>query len=900
MEGPNRTGDINELLTRGFFTTSRGKSPNPSSSDLPSRPSKPTSSYHLSAHKPHRERSRSRVGRSRRPRPTAEDEVVSLARESSATSKVPSNDPPNRGIIDQVPLLLESDVTASEAARLQADPFCKELDKENNTERRFVFIPRSESQSSNSEEEEFRRKRESRRQESSHTKRSEDKRSKRREEKKETRPAPPPLERRKSRQDLPTLETKVPRDIPPKYRRSASAYASQTPTKEYDRTPKANGNAPQTPSTDYFLSPDVMRGSGNFSSSAPRYQGSESFGERVSQRPPSRPGTPLSGKRNSGTFEAPRSRRNSNEKSTRPKQLSDEHASRKLERLASGRFYSSSEDDLTDSDDDRGYKPANRKPRVKKPFPTLNNYERHPQSPSRSNRSSIDGKRLSSQNSRLHSPVPSPKVSPSQIPRGDEPERSQTFPRELDRRNSSRPASPFSATRETPRRDKLNPFDAPAKPIVIQNTRQSTTTLPQKQSTPYPLDETLPIPIPSDFGSSREQTRKHTSIPQYEEPGSASAQPPASKPFWQPPPFQPPANTHLEKPVGSYRRFSEDIERGSIPPLPTCPRMTHTRGRNDWLTLPNCPSFNICPQCYTSTISQTDFRNHFIQAMPRPLDATVRCDFGHSPWYRIAWLLTLKERKRDLNLFYSLADIASTEQPCLGKQEGVRRWHGMIDPKTKAPIHNFNVCHSCVKSIEALLPAIRGTFIRKDRSGAPGVKRVCDLHFDSKRFVQYFDALEVTADRADRYGEEPDIRTFASLARRLGQVDECERDTDLLDRKWHVITQLPEFTVCEECFEEVVWPELDDRKSIPLLFNKSMVRMPRASCQLYSPKMREIFRTAVDTDDYKLLASKARERKGIENAWKYNMVETKRQAILNPVFASKELQRIEEEWRRWE
>tara|TARA_R110002060_G_scaffold33514_1_gene44265 strand:+ start:1127 stop:2068 length:942 start_codon:yes stop_codon:yes gene_type:complete len=313
------------------------------------------------------------------------------------------------------------------------------------------------------------------------------------------------------------------------------------------------------------------------------------------------------------------------------------------------------------------------------------------------------------------------------------------------------------------------------------------------------------------------------------------------------------------------------------------------------LTLPQCPSFDICPSCFNSIIAPTEFRHLFVPAARRPPDVEVLCDFGSSPWYRIAWLLTRKERRRDLNLFYGLANIAANYQPCLGKHEAVRQWHSVIDHKTGAPVRGFDVCYSCVKSVEILLPTIRGVFVRTESSSSP---RICDLRFDSKRFVQYFDALETAADLASYHDDPPDTRDLASLARRLAMFEECQQDKDLLDRRWHMITQLPEFTVCEECFDEVVWPELEEGKAIPLMFNKTLQRLPKASCQLYSAKMRGIFRLAVDSGDYKMLASKARERKSIESAYKANLGELRRQK--GGGIVEREVGRLEEEWRKWE
>lgn len=253
-----------------------------------------------------------------------------------------------------------------------------------------------------------------------------------------------------------------------------------------------------------------------------------------------------------------------------------------------------------------------------------------------------------------------------------------------------------------------------------------------------------------------------------------------------------------------------------------------------------------------------------------------------------------------MKLFYGLANVAATIQPCLGKHEANRQWHSIIDPKTRAPIQNFDVCHSCVKSVETLLPSLRGIFVRTDTHGSSGAGRVCDLRFDSKRFIQYFDALETTADRAEDDDGPPDTRSLANLVRRLSLIDECQKDTELFDTRWHIITQLPEFTVCEECFDEVVWPELDEGKAIPAMFNKKQQLLQKASCQLYSERMRDVFSKAVDGNDYKLLASKARERKTVELAYRSNLEGLKRQMKANPQVAGKEIERITAEWRKWE
>ncbi|PBP24844.1 hypothetical protein BUE80_DR004206 [Diplocarpon rosae] len=926
---------INELLANGYFKTKTARSPG----GLDEAGS----------------RSRVRSRGSPPPRPTVEEEHLSLARESRDSVQIPSYDPPLRGTADQFPVILEADVgqaerdylERSETRGLEDEPGNPErrfvfipredgsesegghkgnpgVDGETDKERRFVFMPREVPEESGSgsdgrkrglsgrperteKEKEARngsrhepaakydpereekgrptrqelprqdyRREEPRTEAPRHESRRDGRPDKpirqdssRRDVKIEQLHPPPPLQRQRSRQDLPTLETKVPREIPPKFRRSASASAPSP--NDQDETPKAA--SPRAPAGgEYFLSPDAIRGTNeHFSQPVPRQQvhdllwgktGTPTDGRGSGNRSGSRPGTPSSEKRDSGSVEKP----------ARPQQLMEEigggrerrhsperrsgHSSRSSTSRKS--YYSSSDDDPADSGSGkhrRSHLGAKRE-------------EHHLRSPSKSNRESADLKP-----SRLSSPRPS-KISPSQLPRGEYVERAETFPQTAGHAPRSRPVSPHFDDKDTPRADRLNPMDT-ARPK-------------SRQWGEICHHASLPIPIPSRIDlHSPGETRRSPAIPQYEEPSRPGS--------WQLPAFQPPASGS-EKPVGSYRRYSQDIERGSIVPLPSCPRMRFTRDRNDWLTLPQCPGFDICPSCFHSIIAPTEFRNLFIQAPRRSSDIEVICDFGSSPWYRIAWLLTLKEHRRDLSLFYGLANISNKYPPCLGSHEAVRQWHSVIDHKTGLPVRGFDVCYSCVKSVEILLPTIQGVFVRTDRDGPP-TSRICDLRFDSKRFVQYFDALETAADRAAYYSSPPDTRELASLARRLALFPECQRDQDLLDRRWYVIAQLPEFTVCEECFDDVVWPELEEGKAIPKMFGKAQ-RLGRASCQLYSSRMRGVFRLAVDSGDYLLLAGKARERKQLEREWKGNLEIVRRGEGGGGV--EREVERLAAEWRRWE
>jgi len=602
---------------------------------------------------------------------------------------VTSYDPPLRGIIDQNPVILEADVSLAEAARLQAAPCPKE---DENPERRFVFIPKPDTSDENASKKGVPKGQEPASKEGEKL-------------------APRPIERRRSRQDLPSLVTKVPRDIPPQFRRSTSAQGSTA--RDNDLTPRPQG--PRTPGAapgEYLLSPDVPRGKDYFGSvGTPRYRedslgrnGTPVVEKRRSGGNVPAPYSAPAEKRNSGNFEKTRSRRNTNEKMTRPQQLSEEeyrrlerHGSTNSARLSTGsgdrhsgrsssrshrHHRSSDESDLADSDSDRGHRHRHRRENELK---VEDNYRRSSSRPN--NRSSVGldpryGK----------SPLPSPNVSPSQLPiRGLSPrgerERAETFPQRSGSRSpTSRPVSPFSPSEEAPRPfERLNPMDKPARSKSRQRQSHSVST-PTSSTQSLKTGTSLPIAIPSS--SRPAEPNQLPSFPAYDESRAQPMRPVDSSPYWQPPPFQP---GNLEKPVGTYRRYSEDIESGTIAPLPACPRTTYIRGRNDWLTLPGCESFDICPSCFNSSIAPTEFRDSFIPAPRRSPTEEVICDFGSSPWYRIAWLLTRKERRRDMGLFYGLAHVAASLPPCTGSHKDIRQWHSLVDPSSRTPISNFNV-----------------------------------------------------------------------------------------------------------------------------------------------------------------------------------------------------------------
>lgn len=316
----------------------------------------------------------------------------------------------------------------------------------------------------------------------------------------------------------------------------------------------------------------------------------------------------------------------------------------------------------------------------------------------------------------------------------------------------------------------------------------------------------------------------------------------------------------------SIGRYSEDVKKGALPQLPDCrwtrPIVVGSRaGSDQFRILKRTDNFTVCPDCYEAVFENTEFQHQFGPSPARPGDQLVSCDFGSSHWYRIAYLMTLKHRNPDLRLLQGIASVAARCQPCGGSQVVTRTWYSMMGPTSRHPIQSFNVCLSCARTIEALLPNLAGVFVPLD-SHEP-TKGICELHFtpERKRFWEYFELMEATSDEALRRRMAPDVAELADRVREVSLIEECLRNTPVPNRTWHVMQKIPEFTVCEACFDDVVWPMVENEDSdVPRNFYKGRQLRQLAACQLYSKRMREVFLVASQYNDFNYLASHVRER----------------------------------------
>lgn len=360
------------------------------------------------------------------------------------------------------------------------------------------------------------------------------------------------------------------------------------------------------------------------------------------------------------------------------------------------------------------------------------------------------------------------------------------------------------------------------------------------------------------------------------------------------------------RPMRSSHSSSEKVPQtaasnGPSRALAPCPRSKPVSGFSDWYTLKELPELDICPSCMGS-LGNSRFRDSFVPSLAKPRTQEVRCALS-KPWIRNAWIQVLKQHRRSLDMIYQLIHLPPTTKPCPGRKGEVRSWYRIIDPDTGDPVPNFEACSACVRSVELIFPQLRGILKRSTSL----VERTCDLNCDSKRFVGYMSQMDLAAMRFDvERLREPKIQALADHARRTARVRECRRDDKIRSQPWHFMPQLPEFTICEECFQDVVWPVID--KPIAKSINRTLQMVPATrdghhasgiSCQLYSDRMRRTFVEAVQYSDYDLLRSVATRRYGVER-----LLQENHQLYLRDMAMGKdraiEMQNNIMKWREWE
>jgi hypothetical protein len=110
---------------------------------------------------------------------------------------------------------------------------------------------------------------------------------------------------------------------------------------------------------------------------------------------------------------------------------------------------------------------------------------------------------------------------------------------------------------------------------------------------------------------------------------------------------------------------------------------------------------------------------------------------------------------------------------------------------------------------------------------------------------------------------------------------------------------LPQFTVCSECFDEVVRPKLTDDNVIARNFYTKPQRLPSATCQLYSERMRDIFSKACRRNDPMYLEDKVLERMKVESDIHAKLEKLDKEGR-NDEWVADQVAKLVREWQKWE
>ncbi|KAJ5674607.1 uncharacterized protein N7477_004541 [Penicillium maclennaniae] len=332
-----------------------------------------------------------------------------------------------------------------------------------------------------------------------------------------------------------------------------------------------------------------------------------------------------------------------------------------------------------------------------------------------------------------------------------------------------------------------------------------------------------------------------------------------------------------------------------------CPRSAPTAGQTDWYTLKGLTHLDICPSCM-GQIAHSRFRDFFIPSLAKPPTQKTRCAFAN-PWTRLSWTQMIKKKHDSLEMLYQMTRPPPGSRACPGRVVTNQTWYRIIDPETNVYLPRFHICGTCARNVRVLMPALRDTF----QHCPEPQERACDFVTTSPRFVQFIDLLDDASSCAEEDpSRRPDVREFLSYARRKIVLRDCRRDRPTLGA-WHYIPSLPELSVCEDCYDEVVWPLAKRNRPIARMFCTSMRLLPgdgprscrEASCQLYSARMRARFRDAVAKDDFAELQSVALRRYEAERRFK-----DRREELLiaegKGYDCDEEMRKAVGEWRRWE
>lgn len=257
----------------------------------------------------------------------------------------------------------------------------------------------------------------------------------------------------------------------------------------------------------------------------------------------------------------------------------------------------------------------------------------------------------------------------------------------------------------------------------------------------------------------------------------------------------------------------------------------------------NLPGFVVCEACYLDGIANTCMDVHFRSGLESGLHdrhKNLTCALGYLPM-----AINLQEAifTENSQLWYEAARIFMHEDICSGQaQQG--KSHVLKDGNI-----DFNLCHSCYTCYIDLF----GFGEHFEEVHTPtGNKWSCDFHPARHGFSKYTRALS----EAIFVNEFSVLKDF--IVRYQGVTQPCPRSDFTTGRRWYGNA---DFSACPDCFEEVI----QGTKLASVITIRNQFRQAEKSCDIYSPRMRGLWREACANNDYASFAELARHR--VEVYW---------------------------------
>ncbi|KAK4118069.1 hypothetical protein N657DRAFT_584309 [Parathielavia appendiculata] len=246
-----------------------------------------------------------------------------------------------------------------------------------------------------------------------------------------------------------------------------------------------------------------------------------------------------------------------------------------------------------------------------------------------------------------------------------------------------------------------------------------------------------------------------------------------------------------------------------------------------------------------------------------------------------------QDGRHDVSLLAHVAGIRAQEGECpnaqlVSEQQQLavaqRTWYTILDPQTGSqPLPGWTVCPSCVLNIQACCPAVASGFAPVHPAGPREAS--CALvpsdRYDDRRTAEILQQLGSCVAMAAML-RRPDLSQLVNWLRAnlpqprgTGTLSSagparpqgnglCPMNYPSTTLRCHTMPGVPEFTVCEQCYANVIRADAARGVELATRFDMSPSLTPSGvTCQLYSDRMRRVWSETVATGNLEYLRQKA-------------------------------------------